>query len=315
MKKRITLERTYRASIEDVWELWTTKDGIESWWGPDGFAVTVSKIDVRVGGELHYAMAAIEADKIAFMEKAGMPTVTEHVIRYTEVARNERLAYLHPVDFVPGVTAYDVETRVELSSTAAGVRMALTIDAMHDELWTQRAVAGWEMELGKLEARLTKVRGSKIAPCLWFDGQAEEAARFYASLFADGAIGAIARYGEGMPFPAGTAMMVEFTLAGQRFQALNGGPQYKFTEAISLSVRCADQAEVDRLWDALTTGGKESQCGWLVDRYGVSWQLVPDAFVELQRTGKGPGIGRMFQAMMGMKKLDVAALEKAYRGD
>jgi predicted 3-demethylubiquinone-9 3-methyltransferase (glyoxalase superfamily) len=156
---------------------------------------------------------------------------------------------------------------------------------------------------------------SKIAPCLWFDGNAEEAARFYTSLFADAAIVAVGRYGEGMPLPAGTAMLVEFTLAGQRFQALNGGPQFPFTEAISLSVRCADQAEVDRLWDALTDGGSPGRCGWLKDRFGVSWQIVPDRLVELQKSGDTAATGRMFKALMGMSRLDVAALERAYRGD
>lgn len=157
---------------------------------------------------------------------------------------------------------------------------------------------------------------SKISPCLWFDGAAEEAARFYVSLFDDAAITSVGRYGEGAPYPAGTAMMVAFTLAGQTFQALNGGPQFPHTEAISLSVRSADQAEVDRLWEALTAdGGAESRCGWLKDRWGVSWQIVPDRLVELQASGDGPAIGRMFGALMGMRKLDIAALERAYRGE
>ncbi len=156
---------------------------------------------------------------------------------------------------------------------------------------------------------------SKIAPCLWFDGQAEEAARFYVGLFPDGAILSIGRYGEGAPFPAGTALLVEFSLAGQRFQALNGGPHFKFSEAISLSVSCVDQAEVDRLWEALTAGGEPGRCGWLKDRFGVSWQLVPEALSRLQSSGDAAGRGRMFQAMLGMNKLDVAALERAFRGE
>ena len=155
---------------------------------------------------------------------------------------------------------------------------------------------------------------TKIAPCLWFNGQAEDAARFYTSLFADGSILSVGRYGEGMPFPAGTALLVEFTLAGQRFQALNGGPQFPFTEAISLSVSCVDQAEVDRLWAALTEGGSPGPCGWLKDRFGVSWQLVPEALIRLQSTNDPAAKGRMMKAMMAMSKLDVAALENAYYG-
>jgi uncharacterized protein YndB with AHSA1/START domain len=149
-KKRITIERTFDAPVEDVWELWTTKDGIESWWGPNGFMVKVKKIDVRPGGNLEYAMIAVGADEIAYMKKAGMPLSTDHCITYTEVTPPRRLVYTHPVDFIPGVAAYDVETMVELHATATSVRLVLTIDAMHDQHWTDMAVMGWESELGKL---------------------------------------------------------------------------------------------------------------------------------------------------------------------
>lgn len=155
---------------------------------------------------------------------------------------------------------------------------------------------------------------SKITPCLWFNGEAEQAARFYTSLFKESSIDGIGRYGEGMPFPAGTAIMVEFTLAGQSFQALNGGPQFHFTEAISMSVLCFGQAEVDHYWNALTEGGSESQCGWLKDRFGVSWQIVPDVLGRLQKQGDPVATGRMMQAMLKMRKMDVAALEAAYNG-
>ena len=155
-KPKITLERTYQAPIEDVWELWTTKDGIESWWGPDGFRVEVRKLDLRPGGELHYAMIASAESQIEFMKKNGMPLVTELRITYLEVVENRLLVYKHAMDFVPGVTAYDVETRLELSAAASGVKLLLTFDPMHDEVWTQRAVMGWESELGKLAKRLER---------------------------------------------------------------------------------------------------------------------------------------------------------------
>jgi predicted 3-demethylubiquinone-9 3-methyltransferase (glyoxalase superfamily) len=156
---------------------------------------------------------------------------------------------------------------------------------------------------------------SKITPCLWFNGQAEEAAELYISLVGDGEITSISRYGDGMPFPAGTAMMVEFTLNGQGFQGLNGGPHFTFTEAISLSVNCVDQAEVDKLWDGLIAGGgAPSQCGWLKDRFGVSWQIVPTAMGRMQREGTPEQVGRMMGAMMKMAKLDIATLEAAFRG-
>jgi uncharacterized protein YndB with AHSA1/START domain len=149
-RRRITLERTYQAPVEDVWELWTTKEGIESWWGPDGFAVKVRKLDLRPGGELLYDMTAIAPAQVAFMKQAGMPLTTEARITYAEILAPRRLAYIHRADFIPGVEPYDVATRVELYPSAQGVRMVLSFDPMHDKQWTQRAVMGWESELGKL---------------------------------------------------------------------------------------------------------------------------------------------------------------------
>lgn len=149
-KRKITLERTYNASIEDVWVLWTTKEGIESWWGPDGFTVKVRKLDLRPGGELHYAMTAVAPAQVGFMKKAGMPLTTEARLTYTEIVAPQRLAYTHLADFIPGIAPYGVATVVELHPTVKGVRLVLAFDAMHDDQWTQRAVMGWESELGKL---------------------------------------------------------------------------------------------------------------------------------------------------------------------
>jgi uncharacterized protein YndB with AHSA1/START domain len=154
MRKRISLERVYHADVQDVWDLWTTKEGIESWWGPGGFAVTVRKLDLRPGGELLYAMTAIDPPQVEFMKKAGMPLSHDARITFTEIVPRRRLAYVHLADFIPGVDPYDVATVVELHPTERGVRMVLTFDAMHDEEWTRRATMGWESELGKLEALL-----------------------------------------------------------------------------------------------------------------------------------------------------------------
>jgi uncharacterized protein YndB with AHSA1/START domain len=150
-KRKITIERTYKASLQDVWDLWTTKKGIESWWGPEGFEVKVRKLDLRPGGELQYAMTAIGPDQVEFMKQAGMPLTTEARLTYDEIAPNRRLAYTHLADFIPGVEPYDIAHVMELHPKGQGVRMVFTFDAMHDEEWTQRAVMGWEMELGKLE--------------------------------------------------------------------------------------------------------------------------------------------------------------------
>lgn len=155
----------------------------------------------------------------------------------------------------------------------------------------------------------------KINTFLWFDQEAEEAAKFYTSLFPNSEITQVQRYGEGAPLPAGTVMMITFTLAGQQFMAMNAGPGHPFTDAISLYVDCEDQAEVDRLWDALTSdGGQEVQCGWLTDRYGLSWQIIPAALPRLLSDPDPERAGRAMQAMLAMQKIDVAALEAAAAG-
>lgn len=154
----------------------------------------------------------------------------------------------------------------------------------------------------------------KITTFLWFDKEAEEAARFYTSTFPDSKILAVSRYGDAGPGPKGTAMTVEFQLAGQRFLALNGGPQFKFTEAISLLVDCETQEEVDELWRKLTSGGKEAPCGWLKDRFGLSWQIVPSALGQLLQDPDPERSKRVMQAMLQMKKIDVAALRRAHAG-
>jgi uncharacterized protein YndB with AHSA1/START domain len=155
-RAQFSIERFYSATPEEVWALWTTRDGIESWWGPEGFAVAVIALDLRPGGALVYAMTAVAPDMVAFMEKAGMPITTECTVTFTEVSPPGRLAYTTRTDFVPGVAAYDVATIVELKSIPDGVRVALTFDAMHDDAWTQRARAGHESQLRKLDALLAK---------------------------------------------------------------------------------------------------------------------------------------------------------------
>jgi predicted 3-demethylubiquinone-9 3-methyltransferase (glyoxalase superfamily) len=150
-----------------------------------------------------------------------------------------------------------------------------------------------------------------ISPCLWFDTQGEEAAAFYTSVFPDSRILEVSRYGEAGPRPAGTAMMVSFELNGQRFLALNGGPQYTFNEAISFTISCADQEEVDHYWSRLSEDGEEGPCGWLKDRYGVSWQVVPDRLPELLADPDPEVSQRVMGAMLQMRKIEIPALEAA----
>lgn len=152
----------------------------------------------------------------------------------------------------------------------------------------------------------------KITPFLWFDHQAEEAARFYVSIFPNAKVGKILRYGEAGPGPAGSAMTVEFQLDGQSFVALNGGPHFKFTEAISFVVNCQTQDEVDTYWDKLSAGGAEVQCGWVKDKFGLSWQIVPTALTELLGDPDPKKSQQVMKAMLTMKKLDIKALKQAY---
>ena len=153
----------------------------------------------------------------------------------------------------------------------------------------------------------------KITNCLWFDGQAEDAAKAYVAIFPNSRIGRMARYPDSMPGDlAGKVLTVEFTLDGVAFTGLNGGPQFPFTEAVSFQIDCQDQAEVDRYWTALLAdGGRESQCGWLKDRFGLSWQVVPTRLAELMSDPDRAKVGRVTAAMMPMVKLDIAALEAA----
>lgn len=158
----------------------------------------------------------------------------------------------------------------------------------------------------------------KITPCLWFDTQAEEAARFYCSIFKDSKIGKISRYtkaGQDVHHkPPGSVMVVEFEIEGQTFTALNGGPNFKFNEAVSFQVRCETQTEVDYFWGKLTQGGQEGPCGWLKDKYGLSWQVVPAAIPKMMTDPDPAKSDRVMNAFLKMKKLDIAAIERAYAG-
>jgi predicted 3-demethylubiquinone-9 3-methyltransferase (glyoxalase superfamily) len=154
----------------------------------------------------------------------------------------------------------------------------------------------------------------KITPCLWFDNNLEEAMEFYTSIFKNSKITEVSRYGEVGPGQPGTVMTATFELEGQEFMALNGGPEFKFTEAISFFVNCETQEEVDELWAKLTEGGEESQCGWLKDKYGLSWQIIPAILGELLGDKDPEKAGRVMKAMLQMQKIDIKKLQAAYKG-
>ncbi|MEX1254887.1 MAG: VOC family protein [Dehalococcoidia bacterium] len=155
----------------------------------------------------------------------------------------------------------------------------------------------------------------KITPCLWFDNNAEDAINFYVSIFKNSKVLDLTRFGDAGPGPSGTVITGRFQLEGQEFMALNGGPQFKFTEAVSLVVDCGSQDEVDELWEKLTAdGGEPSQCAWLKDKFGLSWQIVPAVLIELMQDPDPEKAGRVMEAMLGMSKIDIEALKRAHRG-
>jgi predicted 3-demethylubiquinone-9 3-methyltransferase (glyoxalase superfamily) len=154
----------------------------------------------------------------------------------------------------------------------------------------------------------------KITPFLWFDHQAEEAMNFYTSIFKNSKVGQVTRYGEAGPGPAGSVVTASFELEGMQFTALNGGPDFKFTEAISFQVDCETQEEVDYLWGKLLEGGEEQQCGWIKDKFGLSWQIIPSALPEMLNDPDPEKARRATEAMLQMKKIDIPTLKKAYKG-
>jgi predicted 3-demethylubiquinone-9 3-methyltransferase (glyoxalase superfamily) len=153
-----------------------------------------------------------------------------------------------------------------------------------------------------------------ITTCLWFDTQAEEAAKYYTSIFKNSKLGKVSNYGEAGPRPAGTVLTAEFQIEGSDFVALNGGPEFTFSEAVSFQLNCESQAEVDDLWSKLSAGGEEGPCGWLKDKYGVSWQVVPTVLAELLTDPDPEKSQRVMKVMLGMKKIEVDELQRAYRG-
>jgi predicted 3-demethylubiquinone-9 3-methyltransferase (glyoxalase superfamily) len=168
-----------------------------------------------------------------------------------------------------------------------------------------------QRRINKERKEMTKPM-QKISPFLWFDHQAEEAVALYTSIFENSRVNLVTRYGEAGPGPTGTVMTIEFELAGQKFVALNGGPHFKFTEAISFVVNCETQAEVDKFWEKLAEGGTEVECGWLKDKFGLSWQIVPTVLVETLQDKDPVRSQRVMKAMLQMKKLDITDLKRAY---
>jgi len=302
-KTAITVAATVNAPVQKVWKLWTTPEDIMKWNNAsDDWHTPKSENDLRVGGNV---LARMEAKDGSFgFDFGGV---------YTDVKTNELIAY----------TLGDERT-VKITFSSEGPNTTRVVEVFEAEstnpIEMQRG--GWQAILdnfkkyAELDSKSTtapRVTTNKITPCLWFDRQAEDAARFYTSIFKNSEIGTINRYGkEGFEFhgmPEGTVLAVSFKLDGQSFTALNGGPLFKFSEAISFQIGCETQDEIDYFWSKLCEGGEEGQCGWLKDKFGLSWQVVPNILSQLLSDPSRSG--RVMQTFMQMKKFDIEKLLRA----
>jgi predicted 3-demethylubiquinone-9 3-methyltransferase (glyoxalase superfamily)/uncharacterized protein YndB with AHSA1/START domain len=295
---KITVEATVKAPVEQVWRAYSTPADIMRWnAASDDWHTTASTVDLREGGAFSSRMEA--KDGSMGFDFAGT---------YTKIIANKL------IEFAFG----DRTAKVEFNPGPDGVTVRISFDPEQLHPIEQQR-AGWQAILDNfaryVERTSAKVGPQKITACLWFEGNALEAATFYTSVFG-GQIEMVHRTQIDTPgAKKGDVLFLEFTISGQRYQALNGGPHDKFNDAISLSVSCEDQAEVDRLWAALTAdGGRPVQCGWLKDKYGLSWQIVPKRLMELMVDPDPARSKRAMQAMMQMVKIDIAAIEAAAAG-
>ncbi len=267
-----TFERTFNASLEEVWELWTTREGIEAWWGPDGFEVKVLELDLKPQGQLVYAQTAIAAPQMEFLKRAGMPLTTQARITYVEIVAPRRLHYIQLADFIPGTKPYDVNALVELSLRDGKVKMVLTHDTMHDERWTNLARMGWENEPAS-SPRCWRHDDDQAHhyPFLWFDTQAQEAAKHYTRIFPRSKVTGVAHDAQGR------VMTVSFSLNGNRFTALNGGPHFTLNPAILLVVTFARRsASSTRCGRSCSPAASPASAAGPTDKFGVSWQVIPE---------------------------------------
>lgn len=300
-EREIRIERVFHASRERVWRALTDPAQVSQWWCR-GNPLVIERMDVVRGG--HWR----------FVEHSPQGT---HGFegRYSEVVAPERIVQTFEWDGMPGHVALETLTLEDLGD--GRTRMVVTslfhTIADRDGMLRSGMAQGAEQSYRALDRLLAGPSvWAALSVCLWFNGQAEDAARFYTELLPGGRVLHVSRYGEGAPFPAGTALSVEFVLDGRTFLALNGGPHHTLTPAFSIVLTRDTQHEIDALWERLVEGGRPSQCGWLTDRFGVSWQVVPRALPAMITSGDGARVGRLMAAMMPMQKLDLAALQAAF---
>ena len=313
----IEISRTFAAPLARVWQAFTDPELLAQWWGPAGFSTRVEALDLNEGGRWRYVMIAPDGSEFP-AEGTFLEIVTQQ-----KIVTTDELAADHPP--LPGVDLpQGIITTMLFAQQGSGTR--LTVQMLHPTATERQkheqmgVVAGYNSGLDCLEELLVqplaRSNAGKLTTFLWFNGQAEEAVNWYKEVFGEVDIRDIARYGKeaaargGMP--EGSAMTVNFTLFGHAFIALNGGPQYKFNPAISFFISCETQAEIDRYWGLLSADPEQEQCGWLLDKYGVSWQIVPAILGHLMSAGSGQQSEAVSHALLQMKKLDIAALQAAF---
>ncbi len=307
--RTLEIRRTLNASRARVWRCWTEPDLLKQWYCPKPWRVSEARLDLRPGGEAYTVMEGPDGERNVFAPV------------YVEIVPMTRLVFTDAMgpDFEPRANAF-MAGYIELSD-APGGGTHIRYGARHaDKATADRHIEmgfneGWNTCVDQLDELAQSIApqpllAHRLRTCLWMEADGEKAAAFYCSLLPDS-------YVEGayIESPSGAPYLVDFVLIGTPYQILSAGPHFKLTEAASISVLTKDQAETDRLWSALTAdGGAESMCGWLKDKFGVSWQIVPQALIRAQTHPDKAGSARARDAMLKMRKIDIAAIERAFAG-
>jgi predicted 3-demethylubiquinone-9 3-methyltransferase (glyoxalase superfamily)/uncharacterized protein YndB with AHSA1/START domain len=316
-KEDIVITRILDAPVELVWRAWTQPEHVMRWWGPKYYTSPSCKIDFREGGKYIFTMRAPEnqGGQDSYTSGVYLKIVPMERLEFTQGLSDENGDRIDPAQIgMPPDFPQEIRTVV----TFKRIREDMTELTITEYGWTPGqmyvySLAGMQQSIDKLAESLKK--GSiikKITPFLWFDDQAEEAMNFYISIFKNSRILRITRFGDEVPGPKGKVMTATFVLDGQELMALNGGPEFKFNEAVSFFVNCETQEEVDELWEKLSEGGEKGECGWLKDKYGLSWQIVPTILGEMLNDPDPFKAKRATEAMLKMSKLDIAGLKQAY---
>jgi len=307
--REVTMSRTFNTPREMLFEAWTKPELLKRWlYGPKEWPLSRCEIDLRVGGKLRFEWGPHEGKSMGF---SGI---------YREIAPPDRLAFTEVWD--DNWTGGETLVTIKFIERAGKTTVSQTI--LYTSLASRDAALKTGMARGQAQAyeRLEEILASKttkespkqkIVTFLWFDNQVEEAVNFYVSIFKNSRIVNVSRYGDAGAGPKGSVMSAIFELEGQRFYALNGGPLFHFTPAISLFVNCETQEEVDELWEKLIAGGgKPDRCGWLKDKYDLSWQIIPTALGEMLQDKDPKKSASVMKAMLQMDKLDITKLKQAY---